>query len=104
MWNELFMAMKQELMVTIIIFILLFIKISDARQRNEGILILVNLLLLVNLVAGFLIHTEADLFNGMFRTNKLIIVEKNILNLRTLLFSMQAHPWLKDHMQAHQLY
>src|SRR6202043_1769383 len=97
MWNNSLILMKQELMVTIIIFILLFIKISSADGKNERTLHLANLLLFVNLLSGFFFQSDGNLFNGMFHTTRLIALEKNMLNLGTLIISLQSYDWLKQH-------
>jgi len=50
--NEFFILMKQELVVTAIIFLLLFIKIGKGIQHSS-LLSLVQFLLLINFGAGF---------------------------------------------------
>jgi NADH-quinone oxidoreductase subunit N len=40
----------------------------------------------------------------MFRTNTLLTFEKNILNLGTLIISLQAYHWLKDHKHVLEFY
>lgn len=103
MLNEFLILLKPELSVTIIIFVLLMIKVfSD--QQNATLLNLINLLLLINLVIGLLPAGEGMLFNDMFRTNRLIQLEKSILNLGTLIISMQAYPWLKHHNHMPEFY
>ena len=52
MMNDFLITMKPELMMTIIIFILLFIKIAG-RMKQENLLTLIQALLLVNFIAGF---------------------------------------------------
>ena len=96
--------MKAELMISIIIFILLFLKLSNKTWSNQGLLNLVNLLLLVNLVAGFFYIPNGNLFGDMFHTSKLITLEKNFLNLGTLIISLQSYDWLKNHKQAPEFY
>ena len=94
--NEL-LLMKSELLVTALIFMLLFIKISD-KTSNENVLRIVNVLLLLNVVAGFCcMNTTGELFSGMFRTNELMALEKNMLNIGTLLISLLSYEWLKNH-------
>lgn len=88
----------------LIILILLFIKIGSTGYRTEVILALVNWLLLANLVAGFFVTEGAVLFDGMFHSNKLIVLEKNMLNLGVLLISLQAYNWLKGHQQVLEFY
>jgi NADH-quinone oxidoreductase subunit N len=96
--------MKFELLITVIIFILLFIKIGNSEWGNETVLNVVNVLLLINFVAGFFMNTEGTLFGDMFQTNKLIELQKNILNLGTLIISAQAYSWLKNHKHVLEFY
>ncbi|MEO7561198.1 MAG: NADH-quinone oxidoreductase subunit N [Ferruginibacter sp.] len=99
-----FILMKFELLLAVIIFILLFIKIGNNEWSNKTLLDVVNILLLINFIAGFLMNAEGSLFSDMFRTNKLMALQKNMLNLGTLLISAQAYPWLKDHKHVLEFY
>ena len=90
--------LKSELCLLLIFFILLFMKIfSNDQNRNVGILKLVNVLLFINLIYGFFFNVEGQLFNEMFITNPLLVMEKNILNLGIFLISLQSFDWLKNH-------
>ncbi|MBK9731311.1 MAG: NADH-quinone oxidoreductase subunit N [Chitinophagaceae bacterium] len=102
--NEIFLLMKSELILTVIIFILLFLKIGWEEVKQESMLNLVNFLLLLNFAAGFFFNREGTLFGDMFVTNSLIALEKNIINLGTLLISLQAYDWLKKHLHAIEFY
>jgi NADH-quinone oxidoreductase subunit N len=104
MTNDFFILLKQELLITIIIFILLFIKVGSKEKTNENILRLINILLLINVLVGFVFNKEGRLFDNMFITNDLIILEKTILNIGTLLISMLAYPWLKNHKHVLEFY
>jgi NADH-quinone oxidoreductase subunit N len=95
--------MKQELVVAVIIFLLILLKLGKERS-NVTVLNIVNTLLLLNLVAGFFWNREGILFNEMFRTNPLMILEKNILSLGTLIISMQSYSWLKTHKHVAEFY
>lgn len=97
------LLMKQELAVVAIIFILLILKLGKDRS-NVTFLNIVNTLLLLNVVAGFFWNSEGVLFNEMFRTNPLMILEKNILSLGTLIISMQSYSWLKTHKHVPEFY
>jgi NADH-quinone oxidoreductase subunit N len=103
MLNDFLILMKQELVITLVIFILLFIKVGRD-WNNENVIRLVNLLLLVNLVAGFFFHKDGTIFNEMFRTNKLVTFEKSILSLGTLIISLQSYSWLKNHKHVIEFY
>src|SRR5436190_21019772 len=89
-------AMKFEMMLTVILFILLFLKI-DGRADNASVLQLTNALLIVNFILGFFGNAEHSLFGGMFHQNHLLSLEKNILNLATLIISLTSYDWLKNH-------
>jgi NADH-quinone oxidoreductase subunit N len=104
MWAGILLSLRQELMVTIIIFLLLFVKVGATEYKTGVVLNCVNVLLLANVVLGFFPISDATLFNGMFHTNKLIVLEKNMLNLGTLIISLQAYDWLKGHRQVLEFY
>lgn len=86
--------MKQELAVTAIIFLLLFIKIGKGIQHSS-LLSLVQFLLLVNFGAGFFFNQSGWLFGDMYQTTPLIVFQKNILSLGVYLISLLCADWLK---------
>jgi NADH-quinone oxidoreductase subunit N len=104
MWAGTIVSLRQELMVMIILFVLLIMKVGAAEYKTSVVLNLVNVLLLANLILGFFPCPDATLFSGMFHTNRLIVLEKNMLNLATLLISLQAYDWLKAHRQVPEFY
>ena len=104
MLNDILALLKQELIVSLIILVLLIIKVGSREWKTENILTLVNLLLVLNLAAGFILNFEGSLFNQMFHTNKLIHLEKNLLNLATLIISFSSYNWLKNHSHAIEFY
>ena len=102
--RDFFILMKFELLVVVIIFVLLFIKLGSSTWKNKTILRIANVLLLINFIAGFLMNHDGMLFGDMFRTTKLIELQKNILNLGTLIISAQAYSWLKNHKHVLEFY
>jgi NADH-quinone oxidoreductase subunit N len=104
MWTGIIVPLHQELIVSGILFLLLFIKVGATDIRPGRILGLVNVLLLVNLLLGFIPGPNVVLFDGMFYTNKLIVLEKNILNLGVFLVSLLGYDWLKTHRQLLEFY
>lgn len=104
MLNDFLILMKQELIITIIIFILLFLKLGNKEIRNVTLINFVNVLLLINLVSGFFMQQTGTLFGDMFRTNELLTFEKNLLNLGTLIISLQSYNWLKEHKHVPEFY
>ncbi|MBS1598744.1 MAG: NADH-quinone oxidoreductase subunit N [Bacteroidetes bacterium] len=92
--SEFFILMKSELVITFIIFLLLFIKIGKG-MKNELLLQWIQILLLANCFVGFIDNRDGVLFDGMFHTSGLIAFEKNILSLGTYLISLLCVDWLK---------
>ncbi|MBL0181434.1 MAG: NADH-quinone oxidoreductase subunit N [Chitinophagaceae bacterium] len=91
--------MKSELLVTAIIFLLLFVKLGKG-MKNESMLLLIQVLLLLNFIAGFFFNTEGILFDGMYQSTSMIVLQKNILNLGVYLISLLFSSWFKrsEHM------
>ena len=104
MWAGIILSLRQELIVTGIIFFLLFMKLGATEYRTGVMLNLINVLLLANFILGFLPCPDSTLFSGMFHTTRLIVLEKNMLNLGTLIISLQAYDWLKNHPQVPEFY
>ena len=97
------LSLRQELILTVLIFLLLFIKLGKDRS-NESILNFINVALALNLGVGFCCHESAEIFNGMFNTNSLIVFEKDLLNLAALIISMQSYAWLKQSQNVIEFY
>ncbi len=78
--NEFISLMKPELVLAVIIFVLLFIKLSKG-VKNDSLFNIIQFLLLFNFAAGFFFNHEGSLFGGMYHTDALIALQKNILSL-----------------------
>jgi NADH-quinone oxidoreductase subunit N len=93
MLNDFLTLMRGELVVTAIIFILLILKIGwDI--RNEKMLLLIQVLLLLNFLTGFLYMPVGELFGNSFSTNPLIVLQKSILSGGVYLISLLFSNWL----------
>jgi NADH-quinone oxidoreductase subunit N len=64
-------------------------------MKNEFMLSLMQVLLLANLIIGFVFNKEGSLFDGMFHTGTLIAFQKSILNFGVYLISLVCADWLK---------
>lgn len=102
--TDFFIPLKQELVITVIFFFLLMLKVESTDWKNETILNLVNVLLLLNCIISFFGVKEAVLFNNMFQTNHLISFEKSLLSLGAYIISLQSYSWLKDHKHVPEFY
>jgi NADH-quinone oxidoreductase subunit N len=92
--DDFLQLMKSELVITIIIFLLLFIKIGKG-MKNESLLSLIQFFLLANFILGFFFNKEGSLFGDMYHTTPLIVFQKNILSLGVYLISLVCADWLK---------
>jgi NADH-quinone oxidoreductase subunit N len=88
------LLLKNELWIAILIFLLLFIKIGKG-MKNDSLLTLIQVLLFVNVVLGFLFNKDGSVFSGMFYTNAVIAFQKNILSIAVFLISLLCADWLK---------
>lgn len=104
MGNDFFTLMKAELLITLILFIILFLKVGNKQWKNESLLRTINFLLLLNVVAGFFYNKEGVLFGDAYHASHLITLEKNMLSLGTLIVSLQAYPWLRQHQHVPEFY
>ena len=91
MGNEFFILMKSELLLAVLLFVIIFTKLGNKEWATTTLLNLVNVLLFLNLAAGFFFNQPGTLFGDMFITNGLVVLEKNILNLGVLLISLQSY-------------
>jgi len=88
------LLLKNELWIAVVIFLLLFIKIGKG-MKNDSLLTLIQLLLFVNVVIGFLFSKEGSAFSGMFYSDAVVAFQKNILSIATFLISLLCADWLK---------
>ena len=108
--------LKYEMLLTGIIFILLVLKI-DGRAGNQAIIRLTNILLFATLLLGLgesindhqlmgqgQILQAHEVFSRMFRTTPLIVIEKSVLLLATLIISLASFEWLKKHEHLPEFY
>ncbi len=102
--NDFFILMKQELLLMVILFVLLFVKVFSSEIKKENFLKWINILLFINIVIGFLFNQDGWLFADMYHTNSIIAFEKNILNIGVWIISLQAYHWLKEHQHVEEFY
>ena len=100
---DLLLILKQELLITAVIFFLLILKVSS-EVKNETLLNVINVILFVNCLSGFFFIHTGSLFSEMYRTNQLMALEKNMLSIGTFIISLQSWSWLKKHQHVTEFY
>jgi NADH-quinone oxidoreductase subunit N len=90
------LTMRNELLLTFLAMILLTIDLNlNHAKKSRMIPISIGLFLVVTLI-GFIPQPDQTLFGGMYHTNGLIQLMKNILNIGVLIILFQSVGWLKD--------
>lgn len=90
--------MRQELFLLAAILLLVILEIFMDDKKN-----LVNwalILFAIHTIVGFVPVEKGTLFGGMFQTNALIHVFKNVLNVGVLIILLQSADWIKKEILA----
>jgi NADH-quinone oxidoreductase subunit N len=94
------LTMRNELLLTFLAMILLIIDLNlNHAKKSWMIPISIGLFMVVTLI-GFLPQPDQTLFGGMYHTNGLIKLMKNILNVGALIILFQSAGWLKSPANA----
>lgn len=96
--------MRFEVIALGVVILLLLIKVFSEKMNPSVILGLVNLSLVVMLASAFIGHPHGSMFGGMFLNDGTLMLEKSIITFATLLISLQANNWLKNHSSFLEFY
>lgn len=96
MLSDFFILMRVELLITLVIFLLLFIKLGRGIS-NDAVLALVYIFLAASCVIAFVGRQDGNLFAGMFVSSPILLFQKAIINLAVLLLALLNYDWLKKH-------
>ncbi len=99
-WNTM-LLMRQEIVLTLVILILLLADIFVTKNKKTVNYIAIGLFAIHTLI-GFLPLDTGSLFGDSFRTTPLIFGFKNVLNIGVLLIIMQSASWLNSKMLQYQ--
>jgi len=101
---ELLFTLKHELLISLSIFLLLFIFVGSNHTKGATIIHTVNALLLISVFFFLFEPKQSFVFNQMFESNGLIQFQKSILSLGLLLISALSFQWLKHHKNVIEFY
>ncbi len=91
-----FLLMRHEILLLAIILLLIVAEVFIPQNKKQSIVHLAILLFGVHTLVGFIPGSEDSLFGGMFRTNGLIHLFKNVLNVGVLILLLQSADWLQE--------
>jgi NADH-quinone oxidoreductase subunit N len=89
------MTMRHELLLTLLALVVLIIDLNLVKRDKQFIIPITLSLFLISTVTGFLPAENSVLFGGMYRTNALLVMMKNILNIGVLIILLQSVTWLR---------
>ncbi|MEN8789635.1 MAG: NADH-quinone oxidoreductase subunit N [Flavobacteriaceae bacterium] len=94
--------MRHEVVLLLIIMAILIAEIALPSKKKASIIHLGIFLFGIHTIIGFLPLEENQLFGGMFHTNGLIHLVKNILNIGVLILLLQSADWIQSRLIAEQ--
>ena len=96
-WSS-FLIMRNEVVLLLVTLVILTAEVSISKEKKSSLVHLGIFLFGIHAIIGFIPMAEGSLFGGMFRTNGLIHLFKNILNIGVLILLLQSADWIKQHM------
>ena len=94
------LTMRNELLLTFMAMLLLIIDLNLNHAKKSRIIPIAIGFLSVITVIGFIPQPDQMLFGGMYHTNGLVQLMKNILNIGALIILFQSVAWLKGPANA----
>ena len=97
--------MLPELGLTVLLFVLLFVRIVGKLELAGQVCQLMNIALpILALCMWFMPAPEVAQFGGMMISSKLIVTEKLLLLVGTWIISLFSSPWLRGHRHPAEFY
>ena len=93
-----FIAMRQEIFLLTIMLLLIVGEIFIHKDKKGSLVHLALVLFGIHTIIGFFAIEGTSLFGGMFRTNNLIHLFKNTLNVGVLIVLLQSADWIQEKM------
>jgi NADH-quinone oxidoreductase subunit N len=90
-----FYLMRNELIMTVIVLVLLVAEIFTRKDKKQGIIPLGIVLFAIATLVNFLPLPAGELFGGSFQTSRITVFMKSVLNLGVLIVFLQSTDWLK---------
>jgi len=90
-----FMTMRHELILAILVLLVLIIDLNLKKSQKQRIIPIALSLFFIHTIIGFLPAQTGMLFGGMYHTDALTILMKNILNVGVMIVLLQSVSWLR---------
>ncbi|HNW54881.1 MAG TPA: NADH-quinone oxidoreductase subunit N, partial [Bacteroidales bacterium] len=90
-----FLTMRHELILVSLVLIVLIIDLNLKKSQKTRIIPIAISMFFIHTVVGFLPAQSGVLFGGMYHTEALTILMKNILNVGVFIILLQSSTWLR---------
>lgn len=90
-----FLIMRQELLLTLLAVFILIADLATGKDQKVSMIPFSIILFFSVTIAGFFPSPEGVLFGGMYQSNGLTLMMKNILNIGVFIIFLQATSWLR---------
>jgi len=97
---ENFLLMRQELALIAVILLLIIGETFSKESHKKGLVGFAIFLFAIHTIFGFFPITEGYLFGGSFKTNVLIHLFKNVLNIGVLIILLQSADWIHQKIRS----
>jgi NADH-quinone oxidoreductase subunit N len=98
-----FFLMRNEILLSLLLLIVLVAEIFSTGHSRKGIIILSIAGFSIITIAGFLPIPEGNIFGGMFLSSRTTWFMKNVLNLGVLIILLQSVQWLQKEGNAEKV-
>lgn len=89
-----FLIMRHELVLVIITLLVLIIDLVMKPSQKRFIIPIAVVFFIIHTIVGYLPSFHGTLFGGMFQSNALIVMMKNVINTGVLIILLQSYGWL----------
>ena len=89
------LLMRHELVLVLTILILLVLELNFEGERKKSIITITTMLFAAITLIGFIPMETGSLFGGMYVTDPLRVLMKNILNIAVLIIFLQSGTYLR---------
>jgi len=90
-----FLTMRHELILVSLVLLVLIIDLNLKKSQKTRIIPIAISMFFIHTVVGFLPAQSGVLFGGMYHTEALTILMKNILNVGVFIILLQSSTWLR---------
>ena len=90
------LLMRHEILLLIITLLMLLGEIFINKNKKSSLVHLAIFLFGIHSAVGFLSLETSSLFGGMFRTNEMIHLFKNVLNVGVFILLLQSADWIQE--------